>query len=651
MKEWLKETGATLAVLTLLIVTINLRIGDLRDDVRDQIGALRNEVGAQVGDLRNQIGDLRNQIGDLRDQVGDLRGAFADLTAEVRRIALVVERIDERTGGPRRDAAAREPEPERTAGASRPGGGAEAVGRPPGVAAGIGADTLLAATTTLASDEFEGRAPGSEGEAKTVAFLTERFSALGLTPGNPDGTWVQEVPLVGITPRPGDALVVTAGGESRTLEPGEDYVAATRRVVEEVEVSDAEFVFVGYGARAPEYDWDDFGETDLSGRILLFLVNDPPIADAFGGPAMTYYGRWTYKHEIAAELGAAGSLVIHETGPAGYPWEVVGGAPWAESFDLVAADRNLGRAAFEGWVQRATAETLFEMAGLDFEEAKRRAADRAFEPVPLGVRGSLRVRNELRRIDSRNVAAKIEGREAPDELVLYVAHWDHLGVDPTLDGDRIFNGAADNATGTAGLVEIARAFTRAPEPPRRSILFLAVTAEEQGLLGSRHYAENPLYPAAQTVAALNMDVLNQWGRTRDVTIVGMGQSELDDVAAEVAARLGRTLAPDPEPEKGFYYRSDHFSFARAGIPAFYADPGVEYLDKPEGYGLEKRTEYTANDYHKVSDEVKPDWDLSGALEDLTFLYHVGARLAAGGAWPAWSETSEFRATREAQRPR
>ena len=637
MKEWLKETGATLVFLTLLIATINFRIDDLRDDVNNQIGALRNEVGAQIG--------------DLRDQVGDLRGAFADLTAEVRRIALVVERIDERTGGPRRDAAAREPEPERTAGASRPGGGGGAAGRPPGVAAGISADTLLAATTTLASDEFEGRAPGSEGETKTVAYLTEQFSALGLTPGNPDGTWVQDVPLVGITPLPGDALVVTAGGESRTLEPGDDYVAATRRVVEEVEVSDAEFVFVGYGARAPEYDWDDFGDTDLSGRILLFLVNDPPLADAFGGQAMTYYGRWTYKHEIAAELGAAGSLVIHETGPAGYPWEVVGSTPWAESFDLVAADRNLGRAAFEGWVQRATAETLFEMAGLDFEEAKRRAADRAFTPMPLGVRGSLRVRNELRRIDSRNVAARIEGREAPDETVLYVAHWDHMGVDPTLDGDRIFNGAADNATGTAGLVEIARAFMQAPDPPRRSVLFLAVTAEEQGLLGSRHYAENPLYPAAQTVAALNMDVLNQWGRTRDVTIVGMGQSELDDVAAEVAARLGRTLAPDPEPEKGFYYRSDHFSFARAGIPAFYADPGVEYLDKPEGYGLEKRTEYTANDYHKVSDEVKPDWDLSGALEDLTFLYHMGARLAAGGAWPTWSETSEFRAIREAQRPR
>ena len=519
-----------------------------------------------------------------------------------------------------------------------------------GIATGISVDTLLAATETLASDEFEGRAPGSDGETKTVAFLTEQFSALGLTPGNPDGTWVQDVPLVGITPLPGDNLVVTAGGESRTLEPAVDYVAATKHVVDEVEVSDAEFVFAGYGARAPEYDWDDFGDTDVSGKILLFLVNDPPLDDIFGGPAMTYYGRWTYKHEIAAELGAAGSLVIHETGPAGYPWEVVGSTPYAEAFDLVAADDNLSRATVEGWVQRATAEALFEMAGLDFDEAKQQAADRAFAPIPLGVTGSLRVRNELRRIDSQNVVAKIEGSGAPDEVVLYVAHWDHMGVDPNLDGDQIFNGAADNATGTAGLIEIARAFLHAEEPPRRSILFLAVTAEEQGLLGSRHYGENPLYPAAQTVAALNMDVLNQWGRTRDMTIVGMGQSELDDVAAAVAAQLGRTLAPDPEPEKGFYYRSDHFSFAKAGIPAFYGDPGVEYIDKPEGYGIEKRTEYTANDYHKVSDEVKPDWDLSGALEDLTFLYHMGARLAAGDEWPAWSETSEFRAVREAQRP-
>ena len=520
----------------------------------------------------------------------------------------------------------------------------------PVAATGISAETLLAETLILASDEFEGRAPGSAGEERTVDYLVEQFSALGLVPGNPDGTWVQDVPLVGITPLPPQNLVVSNGAEMRTLEPSADYVAATKHVVDAVAVDGAEFVFVGYGARAPEYDWDDFGDADLSGKILLFLVNDPPLDDIFGGPAMTYYGRWMYKHEIAAELGAAGSLVIHETGPAGYPWEVIGATPYGESFDLAAPDDNLGRATFEGWAQRATAEAIFEMAGLDFETAKQQAAVRGFEPVPLGVTGSLAIRNEIRRLDSLNVVARVEGSEAPDEVLIYVAHWDHLGLDDSLEGDRIFNGAADNASGTAGLIELARAFSESPAPPRRSVLFLAVTAEEQGLLGSLHYGRNPLYPAVQTVAALNMDVLNQWGRTRDLTIVGMGQSELDDVAAAIAGQLGRTLAPDPEPEKGFYYRSDHFSFARAGIPAFYADPGVEYIDKPEGYGLQKRSEYTANDYHKVSDEVKPDWDMAGAVEDLTFLYLMGSRLANGEEWPAWSATSEFRALRETQRP-
>ena len=518
------------------------------------------------------------------------------------------------------------------------------------VVAGIGAETLLAETLILSSDEFEGRAPGSAGEELTVDYLVEQFSALGVSPGNPDGTWVQDVPLVGITPQPPQNLVVSNGVEALTLQPSTDYVAATRHVVDAVGVDGAEFVFVGYGARAPEYDWDDFGELDLSGRILLFLVNDPPLDDIFGGPAMTYYGRWTYKHEIAAELGAAGSLVIHETGPAGYPWEVIGATPFGESFDLAAPDDNLGRATFEGWVQRATAESIFEMAGLDFETARQQAAVRGFEPIPLGVTGSLEIRNEIRRIDSRNVVAKVEGAGAPDEVLIYVAHWDHMGRDESLEGDQIFNGAADNATGTAGLIELARAYSESALPPRRSVLFLAVTAEEQGLLGSFHYARNPLYPAAQTVAALNMDVLNQWGRTRDLTIVGLGQSELDDVAADMAGQLGRTLAPDPEPEKGFYYRSDHFAFARAGIPAFYADPGVEYIDKPEGYGLQKRNEYTTNDYHKVTDEVKPDWDMAGAVEDLSFLYLMGRRLADGEEWPSWSETSEFRALRESQRP-
>ena len=518
------------------------------------------------------------------------------------------------------------------------------------IPAGISAETLLAEIQVLASDEFEGRAPGSAGEELTVDYLIEQFGAAGAAPGNPDGTWVQAVPLVGITPLPPQNLVVSGGAEALALEPSTDYVAATRHVVDAVAVDGAEFVFVGYGARAPEYGWDDFGDADLSGKILLSLVNDPPLDDIFGGRAMTYYGRWRYKHEIAAELGAAGSLVIHETGPAGYPWEVIGASPFGETFDLAAPDDNLGSVAVEGWMQRATAETIFEMAGLDFETAKQQAAVRGFQPVPLGLAGSIEIRNEIRRIDSRNVIAKVEGSEAPDEVVIHVAHWDHVGRDESLDGDQIFNGAVDNATGTAGLIELARAYSLAPRPPRRSVLFLAVAAEEQGLLGSFHYVRNPLYPTAQTVAALNMDGLNQWGRTRDLTIVGLGQSELDDVASDIAGELGRTLAPDPEPEKGFYYRSDHFAFARAGIPAFYTDPGVEYIDKPEGYGLQKRSEYTANDYHKVSDEVKPDWDMAGAVEDLAFLYLMGSRLADGGEWPAWSETSEFRALRESQRP-
>lgn len=364
---------------------------------------------------------------------------------------------------------------------------------------------------------------------------------------------------------------------------------------------------------------------------------------------MTYYGRWTYKHEIAAEMGAAGALVIHETGPAGYPWEVIGSSPYGESFDLVADDRNVGRAAVEGWIQRDAVAALFDMAGLDFEAEKARAANADFQPIELGVTGRTRVRNTLRTIDSQNVVARLPGAEAPDEVVMYVAHWDHLGQDTGLSGDQIYNGAADNASGTAALIELARAFTEG-DPPRRTVLFLAVTAEEQGLLGSRYYGEQPLYPAAQTVAALNMDVINQWGRTRDLTIVGMGQSELDEIAGQIAGRLGRVLNPDPEPEKGFYYRSDHFSFARVGIPAFYADPGVDYLNKPPGYGIEKREQYTANDYHAVTDEVKPDWDLSGALDDLTFMYYMGADLAASDDWPAWSETSEFRAIREEQRP-
>jgi Zn-dependent M28 family amino/carboxypeptidase len=516
------------------------------------------------------------------------------------------------------------------------------------VAPGIHVESLLTSIQVLSSDEFNGRSPGSEGEEKTIAFLRQQFSDLGLSPGNPNGSWIQPVPLIGMTPLLGDTLTVSHDGVDEIFNPGNDYVAWTKHVVDEVQI-DAEFVFVGYGAVAPEYDWDDFSDVNVEGKILLFLVNDPPVENAFGGRAMTYYGRWTYKHEIAATKGAVGSFVIHEPGPAGYPWEVVGSSPHGESFDLITDDQNLGRTAIEGWIHQSAAERIFEIGGHDFDDLRHQAADRSFSPILLGVNGKTRVRNSVRTIDSNNFIAKIDGIEAPDDVVMYVAHWDHLGKDESLNNDQIFNGAADNASGTAGLIEVARAFIQAAEPPRRSIAFLAVTAEEQGLLGSKYYGEYPLYPAANTVAAINMDVLNTWGRTHDLTIVGMGQSELDNVASEAATRLGRILNPDPEPEKGFYYRSDHFSFARVGIPAFYADPGIDYLDKPEGYGIEKRERYTNEDYHKPSDEVKPDWDLSGAVEDLTFLYEVGRHLADSETWPEWSELSEFKAIRELQR--
>lgn len=513
---------------------------------------------------------------------------------------------------------------------------------------GITAGALRNHMLKLASDEFEGRAPGTPGEEKTIAYLTEAFRSMGLAPGNPDGTYLQKVPLVGITPKPEMSLTLTKDGQKKVLSPGKDYVAFTKRVVDSIDM-DGDLVFVGYGAVAPEYGWDDFKDVDVKGKVLLFLVNDPPVEGLFGGKAMTYYGRWTYKFEVAAEKGAAGAFVIHETGPAGYPWEVVGSSPYGESFDLASPDKNMGRAKVEGWIQRSATEELFKMAGLDFEAEKQKAATKEFRPVSLGIRARTSFRNELRTIDSHNVLAKVEGSEAPDEIVVYTAHWDHLGKNDALQGDKIYNGAYDNASGVSALLEIAGAFARMDEKPRRSVLFLAVTAEEQGLLGSRYYAENPLYPPEKTVADINMDGVNVWGRTKDLTVVGMGQSTLDDLAKRVAAEQGRVLKPDPETEKGFYYRSDHFEFAKVGIPSFDPDDGVDFLEKPPGWGIEKRDEYTANDYHKPSDEVKDDWDLSGMVEDSALYFRMGQELATSDEWPEWSPTSEFRAKRVSQR--
>ena len=511
--------------------------------------------------------------------------------------------------------------------------------------------TLMEHIRVLAHDSLEGRAPGSPGETKTVAYLERQFRQLGLQPGNTDGTYIQNVPLVGITPQDAPPLVLSRGNRKQTLRWREDFVAWTKHVAAEAGLENSELVFVGYGIEAPEFHWDDYKGMDLAGKTLVMLVNDPPLPDStqFGGRAMTYYGRWTYKYEQGMKHKAAGVLIVHETGPAGYPFAVVQGKT-GEQFDLVTADKNLSRSSIEGWLTLDQTRALFALAGRNFDSLKARAATREFQPVPLGVNATLRLRNGLRTVASRNVVAKVEGSDPAlkDQYVIYTAHWDHFGIGAKINGDSIYNGALDNASGTAGLLVLAKAFAAMQTPPRRSILFLAVTAEEQGLLGSQYYSVTPIYPLAKTLANINMDVLNTLGRTSDLTVVGFGASELDDYAQTAAAEQGRTLRPDPQPEKGFYYRSDHFNFAKQGVPAFYPEAGVEVGGKPAGYALQRAEAFTANDYHKPSDEIRPDWDLTGGVADLQLLLTVGYRVAQAAQFPEWRPGNEFRAIREAQ---
>jgi Zn-dependent M28 family amino/carboxypeptidase len=519
-------------------------------------------------------------------------------------------------------------------------------------------DRLLDHITVLASDEFEGRAPGTKGEELTVAYLEQEFRKLGLEPGNTDGTFVQNVPLIGITATNTQPLTVAAGARRQTFTWADEVVAWTKRVADTAAIQDSELVFVGYGVTAPEFDWDDFKDVDVTGKTLVVLVNDPQIPDPrkpsrldpemFGGDAMTYYGRWTYKFEEGARRGAAGILIVHETGPAGYPFSVVQGN-LRERFDLVTPDKNMGRASIEGWVTLDATRRLFEMARQDFDALKQQALTRDFRPVPLGIEASLAIRNTMRTLDSRNVLARLPGSDPAlrDELVVYTAHWDHLGVGSPVDGDAIYNGALDNASGVATLLEIAKGFTEVEPKPKRSILFLMVTAEEQGLLGSQHYTVAPVYPLEKTLANINIDGINQWGRTQDITVIGLGASDLDGYLREAAATQDRTLRPDPEPDKGFYYRSDHFNFAKQGVPALYTDTGEEYIGKPAGFSQQKREEYTSRDYHAPSDQVKPDWDLSGAVEDAELLFLVGYNVANAERFPEWAPGNEFKATRDA----
>ena len=518
---------------------------------------------------------------------------------------------------------------------------------------------VLSHIKVLASDEFEGRGPGTKGEDLSINYIADQFKKIGLAPGNTDGTYFQKVPLVGITTGQDAVMSVKVGGKDLKMKFGDDFVARTVRVVEKTGF-DADVVFVGYGVVAPEYGWDDYKGMDVRGKVLIMLVNDPPVADSknstklddkmFKGRAMTYYGRWTYKFEIAAEKGAAGVLVVHETGPAGYPWSVPKGSFTIENFDLVSKDKNMSRVQVEGWITDTKTKELLNTAGFNFDTLKKGAASKDFKPVALNAHAKLDLNQKLRFIDSHNVVAKLEGSDArlKDEYVIYTAHWDHLGIGlPNEKGDKIYNGALDNASGCAGLIEIARAFKALPTLPRRSILFLSVTAEEKGLIGSKYYAENPIYPLEKTVANINMDGLNQWGPTRDVTVVGLGNSTLDDVLQQAATEKSRVLRPDPEPEKGFYYRSDHFNFAKVGVPALDPNDGIDFIGKPAGWGQKKRDEYTENDYHKPSDEIKSDWDFSGAAEDLRLLMTVGYRVANTDKYPEWKPGTEFKARRDA----
>jgi Zn-dependent M28 family amino/carboxypeptidase len=516
--------------------------------------------------------------------------------------------------------------------------------------AAIDTATLMQHVRVLAADSLLGRQPGTAGEERTAAYLEGQFKALGLAPGNPDGSYAQKVPLVGITVTNAPTLTFAKDGATRTLAWRNDYVAWTKHVAPSASLDTSELVFVGYGTEAPEFQWDDFKGMDLSGKTLVMLVNDPPLADTsrFGGARMTYYGRWTYKYEQGLKHKAAGVLLIHETGPAGYPFTVVQGKT-AEQFDLVAPDKNMSRAAVEGWITLEQAKALFTMAGQNFDALKAKAATPEFEPVQLGVTASVTLQNSLREINSRNMVAKLEGSDPTlkDEYVVYTAHWDHFGIGEKVKGDSIYNGAADNATGTAGLLTLAKAYKAMPTRPKRSVLFLAVTAEEQGLLGAAYYAMAPLYPLKQTVANINMDMLSLWGPTSDLTVIGLGNSELDDYAQAIAVEQKRTLRPDAEPEKGFYYRSDHFNFAKQGVPAFYAEPGIDVIGKPAGYGRSKRDEYTANDYHAPQDEIKPDWDLTGAVQDLQLFLSLGYRVGNASRFPEWRVGNEFRAARDA----
>jgi len=517
-------------------------------------------------------------------------------------------------------------------------------------------DGLLAHIKILGSDQFEGRAPGTKGEELSVKYIVDQFKQTGLKPGNPDGTYIQEVPLAGIKNEPRMSFAI--GDKITELKYPDDLVASSARLQPEIRINNSDVVFVGYGIVAPEYGWDDYKGFDLRGKTVLMLIGDPPIPDPkdtskldekmFKGKAMTYYGRWTYKYEIAAQKGAVAAVIIHETGPAGYPYSVVK-TSWAkENYEIDSPNKNMGAVEARSWITLDAAKKLLADCGQDFDALKKSAITKEFRPVLLSANAYIKIKQQIRSFKSHNVIGKLDGSgpKLQDEYIIYTAHWDHLGRHPELQGDQIFNGAIDNASGVASLIELGAAFVKLNPLPKRSVLMIATTAEEAGLLGAKFYAEHPLYPLQKTLADINIDTVNPWGKTRDIEDLSDNNSTLDDLLATAAKRNGRVMTPNSQPEKGGFYRADHFEFSKRGVSSLFTGGGKDFIGKPADFGQQKKDDYTAHHYHQVSDEVDPNWDLSGAVEDVDLLFEVGYQVANGDKFPEWKPGSEFKAKRD-----
>ena len=512
-------------------------------------------------------------------------------------------------------------------------------------------DSLAKNIQVLSSDEYQGRKPFTEGETKTIAFLTGQFKSLGLEPGN-GSSYVQEVPMVKITTQAAPQMEVQSAKEKFALKGFDDYAIWTDKTDSAISLKNDEVVFAGYGVVAPEYNWNDYAGLDVKGKVVMVLVNDPGFnagdSSLFKGKTMTYYGRWTYKFEEAGRQGAKGCLIVHNTEAASYPFSVVQNNWNTSRFRLDNRGKQESLCDVIGWISSPTAKKLLKAAGQDTTLLSK-ADTRGFKGVPLGLKLSTTMKVKAEYNKSHNVIAKITGTKRPDEVIIYTAHWDHLGIGtPDERGDSIYNGALDNASGTAGLIEFARAFKSLKTAPERTIVLLAVTAEEQGLLGSAYYAQNPIYPAAKTVADINIDVLNSYGATKDIVVVGQGQNELEDYLNEEVKKVDRQVVFEPHPEAGYYYRSDHFNFAKAGIPALYIESGENVIGKDAGYGKAKADEYRDKNYHRPSDEYNANLVLEGGIEDLKLLFNVGKRLAFSDSFPKWKPGSEFKAIREKQ---